>query len=237
MFNDNKVIGIIPARAGSKGLPTKNKKQINGKPLIGWSIETALKSECLDTILVSTDDEEIRDIAHSYGVEAPFLRPTWLSKDDSSTMDVIDHALDFCQQRGNSFDCFVLLEPTSPLRKRDDVDRSLAEMLKSNADAIVSVCASEDAHPAFLFTLSGQRRLNPFLGQYPTNVRRQEITEIYYPEGTVYASKVGPFLRRGTYYHENTIPYVVEKWQSFEIDDHVDFHIVEKLLQVFGDCL
>ncbi|CEO88250.1 acylneuraminate cytidylyltransferase family protein [Syntrophaceticus schinkii] len=127
MYKGKKILGLIPARGGSKGLPGKNIKPLCGKPLIAWAIEQGLASKYLDKVIVSTDDEEIAKVSRSFGAEVPFMRPGELATDAAKTIDVVVHALEFLKQRGGlEFDYLALLEPTSPLRKNGDIDKSIA---------------------------------------------------------------------------------------------------------------
>jgi len=122
MYKGKKILALIPARGGSKGLPGKNIKPLLGKPLIAWTIEQAKASKYVDRVVVSTDDDEIAEVAIRYGAEVPFLRPKELARDDSPTIDAILHALDFFSDKGERFDLLALLEPTSPLRDSEDID-------------------------------------------------------------------------------------------------------------------
>jgi len=122
MLNDSKILGIIPARGGSKGLAGKNIRELCGKPLLVWTIRQALASQYLDDLIVSTDSQEIAEIAKQNGVEVPFLRPAELARDDSPSADAVIHVLDRLYQSGKTYDYVALLEPTSPLRKRNDID-------------------------------------------------------------------------------------------------------------------
>jgi CMP-N,N'-diacetyllegionaminic acid synthase len=131
IIKNKKIIAIIPARGGSKGLPGKNIKRLAGKPLIAWTIEQAKKSGWIDKLIVDTDDEKIAEIARKYGAEVPFLRPKELAQDKSSIYDVIFHALDWFKKIGLDFDSVALLEPTSPLRKDDDIDNAVRLFLKN----------------------------------------------------------------------------------------------------------
>ena len=159
MINGKHVLAIIPARGGSKGLPGKNIRELCGKPLIAWTIEKAKKSTHLDMILVTTDSPEIANTAKKYGADAPFIRPADLASDHASTYDVIQHALTYYREtEGQEFDYTVLLEPTSPLREDDDIDRML-EALDNRADeydAIVSV-GEVTEHPSIMKRLIGER--------------------------------------------------------------------------------
>lgn len=225
-----RVLAIIPARGGSKGLPGKNIKPLCGKPLIGWTIEQARASKHITEIFVSTDSREIADVAESFGVSVPELRPAELASDTASSASFILYTLEKLQREGQEFDYIVLLEPTSPLREVEDIDRSI-ELLAadSRADSIVGVCKTECAHPVFLTRIE-EGLLRPYIGDMEA-VRRQELDELYFFEGTVYVSRVNAFFEKKAFYHDKTLPYLVPKWKSFEIDDSEDWFIIESILK------
>ena len=225
-----KVLAIIPARGGSKGLPGKNIRPLLGKPLIGWTIEQAKASKYITEIFVSTDSREIADVAETFGVAVPELRPAELASDTAPSSGFVVYTIEKLRKEGKEFDYIILLEPTSPLRETEDIDRSI-EMLaaKPDAESIVGVCKTECAHPAFL-TKIDQGLLQPYQGDMAV-LRRQELDELYFFEGTVYVSRVDAFLRRQAFYHDKTMPYVVPKWKAFEIDDLGDWFIIESILK------
>ncbi len=234
MYNNKTFLVIILARSGSKGLPGKNIKNINGKPLMAWSIEAGLSSKYIDKLIVSTDSEEYAKIAKNFGAEVPFIRPNEISTDKSSRQDAIKYSLDFFKDRKKEYDYVVLLEPTSPLTTGEDIDSAIKQLLsKENAEAIVGVSLSEAAHPSFLIELS-----NGFLsfvskGQRSSVVRRQDLEDLYFYDGSLYISEVDKYLEK-EFYHENTIGYIVPKWKSLEIDDMDDFIMVEAMMKYKG---
>ena len=232
MYKDARILCIIPARVGSKGLPGKNIRPLLGKPLLAWTVEQAQASQYIDTIFVSTDDEGIADVARQYGVDIPFLRPAEFARDDSPTMDVIAHTVDFFRSRQQEFDLLVLLEPTSPLRKKGDVDAAIAQFwdAKDSVDALVSVGEIHLEHPyASKEIINGQVRA---LVEPPEAItRRQQLPKAYFPYGVIYASKTVELLCAGTFYQKRTLPYVIERWQNYEIDDIYDFLCIETLLK------
>lgn len=234
MIDGFKVLGLIPARGGSKGLPGKNIRDLCGRPLIAWTIDAARASRCLDAVVVSTDDDGIAAIAASHGAEVPFGRPTELAADNASSIDVVIHAIDLLAAAGRVFDLVVLLEPTSPLREASDIDNGLSRMLSLGASAVVSVCRAESAHPAFMYRQRPDARLVPFMERQPTGLRRQEIEPLFFLEGSLYASRIDVLKAKRSFYHEDTIAYEVPKWKSLEIDDLDDFLMVEALAKHKG---
>eukprot|EP00831_Metopus_contortus_P066154 TRINITY_DN59033_c0_g1_i1.p3 TRINITY_DN59033_c0_g1~~TRINITY_DN59033_c0_g1_i1.p3 ORF type:complete len:201 (-),score=47.51 TRINITY_DN59033_c0_g1_i1:21-623(-) len=151
MIAGKRVLALVPARAGSKGLPGKNIKPFCGKPLLLWSVEHGLASSYVDSVVVSTDSREFAEIAKKGGAEVPFIRPEHLASDTAASIDVMLHTVDFLEARGDLYDILVLLEPTSPLRKPEDIDKAL-EVLCSHphAESIVAISLTEAQHPVFL---------------------------------------------------------------------------------------
>lgn len=231
MIKGKKILALIPARSGSKGLPGKNIKMIDGKPLIAYSIEQAKKSKYIDKIIVSTDSKKIASIAEHYGAGVPFLRPKRLAADKTSSIDVILHAINFMEKKKEFFDILILLEPTSPLRDTKDINSALKMLLKNkNAESIVGICKVESAHPDFLVKLD-RGFLKPYLNTRFKPTRRQDLSELYFFEGSLYISYIESLKTHRTFYHRRTLSYIVKKWKSFELDDNTDFHIIESLLK------
>lgn len=231
MKNNWKVLCLVTARGGSKGLPGKNIRPLLGKPLIAWSIDAGLRAASADALVVSTDDEGIALAACAAGARVPFRRPAELAGDTSSSIDVVLHAIDWLAAAGEHYDVVVLLEPTSPLRESADIEAALELMAGQHAGAVVSVCRAESAHPAFMYRCDDNGRLQPFLERQPTGLRRQEIEPLYFLEGTVYASRIDALRARRSFYHEDTVGYEVPRWKSLEIDELDDFLMVEALLK------
>ena len=232
MINGKHVLAIIPARGGSKGLPGKNIRELCGKPLIAWTIEKAKKSKHLDMVLVSTDSPEIATISKYYGADAPFLRPAVLASDHASTYEVIQHALTYYRETERQvFDYTVLLEPTSPLREDDDIDRML-EALDNRSDeydAIVSV-GEVSEHPSIMTRLIGER-MEPFCAELTQTTRRQDNAPAYFPYGVAYIAKTASLLEENTFYTRRCMPFPIRRYQNYEIDDIYDFLCVESVMK------
>ena len=234
MIEGRRVLGVVAARGGSKGLPRKNLKEFCGKPLIAWTIHAARAARCLDAVVVSTDDKAIADLAATFGAEVPFIRPAELATDTASSVDVVMHAVDVLASKGRTFDIVILLEPTSPLRESGDIDKAVMQLVQSGAGSIVSVCRAEVTHPAFMYRLGAGAHLTPFLDRQPNGLRRQELEPVYYLEGTIYASRVTVLKERRSFYHDGTIAYEVPKWKAIEIDDLEDFVMAEAIAKHKG---
>ena len=233
MINDKRVLAIIPARGGSKGLPGKNIKELCGKPLIAWSIEQALKSKYIDNVFVSTDSGDVAKIAQEFSANVPFLRPAELAVDDSPTSDAILHVLGQLSMSGESYDYVALLEPTSPLRKSNDIDAAISMIVQNtDADCLVSVGEVHMEHPMIVKKIDKKG----FVASYISNIakihRRQQADKSYFPYGVIYISKVPEFKKRQTFYTEKTIPYYIARWQNYEIDDELDFAIVAQIMKI-----
>jgi CMP-N,N'-diacetyllegionaminic acid synthase len=234
VIDGRRVLGLVTARGGSKGLPGKNIRVLRGRPLIVWTLAAAQASTSIDTLLVSTDDAAIAAVARDHGAEVPFLRPPELATDTATSMSVVTHALDWLLSAGRSFDYLVLLEPTSPLREAEDIDGALAQMIAAGATAVVSVCRTEAAHPSFLYRRAPDGRLSPMRADDGPARRRQEIDDWYFLEGSVYASRVDTLRACGRFQQERTLGYVVPKWKAIEVDDEIDFIIADAIMRHRG---
>ena len=225
-------IAVIPARGGSKGLKRKNIKLMCGKPLIGWSIDKAKKSRYIDTVLVTTDDKEILDIAKNFGAYVPFVRPAELSTDHASTYEVITHALSyFKKSEKKEFDFIVLMEPTSPLREDDDVDKMLDRLVSKvdQFDSIISV-GKVNEHPSLMKRLVFDG-LEPYSLCLKQTTRRQDNTPAYFPFGVAYIAKTQVLLNENTFYTRRSMHYLIERYQNYEIDDLYDFLCTEAIMK------
>ena len=232
MINGKSVLAVIPARGGSKGLPKKNILPLVDKPLIAWSIEVGKESKYIDKLIISTDDKKIVDVAESYRCEVPFIRPEKLSSDEAATIDVLIHAFKYFTENNEVYDYLILLEPTSPLRDSNDIDIAM-DMLDSNrerADSIVGVAKVEATHPVFDVRINDGGLIEPYATENFSTFRRQEIEDLYHFEGSLYISDTKVLLKEKTFYHERTLPYIVPRWKSLEIDEMVDMITAEALI-------
>lgn len=225
MIEKKSVLAVIPARGGSKGLPRKNIKTMAGKPLISWTIEAAQASAYIDRLVLSSEDEEIIEVAHSFGCEVPFVRPAELAEDESSGIDPILHALE--QLPG--YDVVVVLQPTSPLRTTTDIDECLRFFQAAHAQVCVSMTEA-DKKPHWMFFLSTDHHLQPVIKQDEIGARRQDLPEVYLPNGALFIASSEYLLRSKSFYTDQTIGYLMPKERSYEIDDLIDFKICEYLL-------
>jgi CMP-N,N'-diacetyllegionaminic acid synthase len=211
------VLALITARGGSKGLPGKNVRPVQGRPLIDFTIAAARGAACVDRVVLSTDDDEIARVAEACGCEVPFRRPAALASDTATSMDVVLHALDQLPQH----DIVVLLQPTSPARESGDIDAAVQRLLEANAPACVSVCAAEES-PYWMFSLGHQARLKPLLDT-PATTRRQDLPPVYVLNGAVYAARTDALKRMGSFLGPETVAHVMPRERSIDIDTLEDF--------------
>ena len=214
-------IALIPARGGSKGIPRKNIKLFNNKPLIYWTIKAALESNYLDRVIVSTEDEEIADIARSFSAEVPFMRPASLAEDESQSIDVVLHAL---QNISNVRDV-LLLQPTSPLRRKYDIDQIFEIRSKFESDSAVSISLSKE-HIELYFKLDSGNKLYPLNSDLKL-APRQEYEKYYTLNGALYLSDLESLLGNKSFISPNTIGYVMPPEYSIDIDTKLDWEIAE----------
>ena len=235
MYKNKRIIAIIPARGGSKGLPNKNILEIAGKPLIAWTIEAALQSKLVDEVFVSTDSELIAEVAESNGISVPFLRPKEYAQDSSPTYECVLHVLQSFEKKGVYFDYVMVLEPTSPLRKKTDVDDSIRLLVDNEkSDTLVSVGEVQTENPVIVKKISEQGTVWPYINIEDKFHQRQQFPEAYFPYGVSYISKVDYYKKEKTFYSNNTtLPFYIERWQNYEIDDAIDFEINQLLIQKY----
>ena len=227
-----KVLAVIPARSGSKGLKNKNIRNLCGHPLIAWTIKKAKQSKYIQKVVVSTDSEKISNIAKKYGAFVPFLRPKKYATDKANDFAVLDHALNFFKNKGENFDYIIMLQPTSPLRDLKDINNSIKKVLKENIEALVSVSKLDVHHPRFIYSLKNNNNLVPFSKKIrSSDIRRQDLEPLYFLEGSIYISKIKSLEKYKTFYHSKTKAYELPKWKSLEIDDLDDLNIAEMYIK------
>jgi CMP-N,N'-diacetyllegionaminic acid synthase len=230
MIKGKKILAIIPARGGSKGLPGKNIKLLSGKPLIGWTIEQARKSQYIDEVFVSTDSIEIAKVSEEFGVKVPWLRPEHLASDGATSMDVISHVISQYEAEGLFFDFIILLEPTSPLRKENDIDLAIGLLYENEtADGIISLGEVHMEHPAIVKKINSSGRIVPYIEDVKKISQRQQADKSYFPYGVIYMIRTEVFKRDRSLYTNNIIPYFIDRWQNYEVDDIYDFIAIESI--------
>lgn len=228
MYLDNKIISLIPARGGSKGIPYKNIKNLAGKPLIYYTINAAKKSRYIDEVLVSTDDEKIAKVAESYGAIVPELRPKEISKDNSSTLDVVLYAIrSFPQFTGA--DTLILLQPTQPLRTEEDIDKSIESFYQNGKKSLVSISEVDD-HPILMRYLCEDNSVKKLFNTR-SDIRRQDMEKIYRVNGAIYINGIKD-INETTSFNDNQMGFLMEKAHSVDIDDMADMALANYYLEL-----
>lgn len=216
-------MAVIPARGGSKGVPRKNIRLLAGKPLVTWTIEQAAQSRYIDRVIVSSEDEEICQVAKQSGAEVPFVRPMELASDTASGVDVLCHAV---ENAGADYDYVVLLQPTSPLRESTDIDAAIECCVSRTAKSVVSV-AEATKSPYWMYQVQEGGKLTPFVENAASN--RQQLPQSYALNGAVYVLEVAALLESRKILDEQTLGYVMPEERSYDIDTETDFLICEFL--------
>lgn len=223
-------IAIIPARGGSKGLPNKNILEMNGKPMIAYSIEAAKMCPYIEDVVVSTDSEAIAETSKRYGASVPFLRPAHLASDTATTIDVLKHAVEVYESMHNKrVETVVLLQPTSPLRNDEDVANALELFIKQQADSLQSITVS-DQHP-YLFKKynTESHAVTDYYANFTKVTRRQDMEEMYALNGAIYIFRK-ELLTENKIVGKKNIGFVMPKNKSIDIDDIYDFILAEQIM-------
>jgi CMP-N-acetylneuraminic acid synthetase len=225
-----KVIAIIPARSGSKGIPNKNIQPIGGKPLICWSIEAAIKSNCIDKIVVTSDGDDILEISSKYEEVTLLKRPEELAQDNTPTAPVVLHALETLGVTKDTFDFLILLQPTSPLRTATDIDDAFKTMNASDANALISVIAPEH-HPLKCFKANENGFIEGLVNNEFPFMPRQELPKVFQPNGAIYIIGIEEFLSREAFFTDKTIPFEMSADKSTDVDTLQDIYNIEQILK------
>lgn len=228
MIDGKRVLAWIPARGGSKGIKDKNIRDLNGKPLIAYTIEAAAASSYVDKIMVSTDSRRIADIAEAYGAWVPSLRPAELAADTSKTLDAVLYTIELMRSMYQEFQVFCLLQPTSPLRDSRDIDCALEAYVRCGCNPVVSVSPVED-QPLLIRSIADDGTLQPLLHQSST-CRRQDMKPYYVVNGSIYINPVSE-LGHTTSFNDNAYPYLMDREHGIDIDTLADFDMAADILK------
>lgn len=226
MYKNKKILAIIPARGGSKGIPQKNLQDLGGIPLIAWTIKEALKSESIDRLILSTDNQKIAETAKSFGCEVPFMRPVELATDESSTLDVIEHAI---LQLEEQFDFLLLLQPTSPFRRVEHIEGIIEFAFKMNAKQAVSVSLVKK-HPALMYQIVANSELEPIFSQENKLTRRQDLSPVHEIDGAVYFSEISAFLNFKSFKGPGAKAFLMKNYVNIDIDEPLDLEFARGLV-------
>ena len=225
-----RVLGIIPARAGSKRIKNKNIKSLNGFPLIAYTIAAGKNSKLINRLVVSTDSDEIAAISKKLGAEVPFIRPDKIAGDLANSTDVINHALRYFEGENEFFDVVVMLQPTSPLRTSSDIDNAI-KLLNQEFQSLVSVCKTSHS-PLWVNTLPENHSMKSFLSNPLLKTKRSQDLPVYYRlNGAIYAAYTKYFIENGGFYGDQTKAYIMPEDRSIDIDGELDFKLASFLLR------
>ena len=227
MYKNKSFLAIIPARGGSKRLPRKNVLDLNGKPLISWSIEAGLKSKYIDNLIVSSDDEEILQISGLFDAKT-IKRPAFLASDTATTFDAIKHTLENTEK----YDYIVLLQATSPLRNEKHIDEAIELLISKDADAVVSVCEMNHS-PLWSNTIDNSLSMKDFLRDDILNKRSQDLEKYYRINGAIYICNTKKLLEEKSFFlRDGIFAYVMDQKISIDIDEEIDFEFTKFIMDV-----
>ncbi len=224
MYKNKKILAVIPARGGSKGIKQKNTLKVLGKPLINYTIDEAKKSNYIDKIHVSTDADYIAEVARANGINVPFLRPSELASDEAPTILSLLHSIDKLKESGLDFDYLVLLQPTQPLRLAKHIDEAIEKIVDENLEDIVSISPVTE-HPILMRTIGENGKLNRILDINST-ARRQDFSNFYKVNGAIYINKIKN-INVDLSLNDNHNPYIMEREYDIDIDEMED---IERLI-------
>ncbi len=225
MIGDKSILAVVPARGGSKGLPGKNIRLFHDKPLISWTVDMAKQSIYIDRVVVSSDDRDILMIAKQHGSEVPLKRPEVLAKDETPGVDAVIHAIESLP----GYDYVVLLQPTSPLRKIEDIDNTIAMCYEKQAPACVSVTPANES-PYWMYTMGDDQQLTSLVSE-KSYTRRQDLPPVFRLNGAIYVADSMRLQNRRSFLMPDTIAYAMPAERSIDIDDAEDFRQAEALFQ------
>lgn len=229
MYKGKKILAVIPARGGSKGVPLKNIINVGGRPLIHYSIQCAKGSKYIDRTVISTDDLLIKRVSEECGGDVPFMRPAELAKDTSKSIDALVHAVDTMNEMDGPYDYVVLLQNTVPLRKSWHVDEAIEKIFASEERSLVSVTEVEE-HPILMRTLNEDDTVENLLHMNST-MRRQDFPKFYKVDGAIYIQKLDKDFNNDISLNDGKLAYIMENRYSTDIDNYIDIKIVEYYLE------
>lgn len=226
------ILGVIPARGGSKSIPYKNIALLNGKPMLAYTIEAAQKSRCLTEFLVSSEDPKIIAVARQYGAPVPFVRPAQLATDEAPSLPVVQHAVREMEALKNlTYDIIVLLQPTTPLRRPEDIDAAIEKLVATGANSVVSVCDVGAYHPARMRQIIDDRLVELPVREPKEMLRRQDLPPVYIRNGAIYAVKRNVVMLQNSMIGKVCRPYIMPDDISVNVDSKLDFLMAEILLR------
>lgn len=228
-----KILGIIPARGGSKGIPDKNIVDLCGKPLISWSIETGnelIKQNVISRCIVSTDSIKICKIAKNYGADLPFLRPKHVAKDNSKSIEFVLHALEELKKNKEYFNAVMILQPTNPSRSTESIGFAVKKFINSNSQSLISCYKEEYLNDLVIYKKVGRNNLKPVNPMHNKGVRRQQHESIFVRNGSIYLTKVPYLIRTKQLICDNPMLFEMKKNESIPIDNYEDLNLLRMIL-------
>lgn len=226
-----KVLGVIPARGGSKGVPRKNIRLLHGKPLLQYTAEAALAAARLSRVILTTDDAEIAEVGRQCGLEVPFLRPAELALDDTPTLPVLQHAVRKVEEKGERYDAICLLQPTNPFRRPDVIDACIELLEDRCADCAITVlCVPPEHNPHWVFFPGSEGLLHLSTGEAAPIARRQELPPAYHREGSVYVTRRDVLMLQNSLYGKRVAGFLIDDAKSVNIDTQDDWKRAEERL-------
>lgn len=229
MYKDKKILAVIPARGGSKGIPKKNIIDLLGKPLLYYSVKSAKESKYIDKVIISTDDEEIAEVGKKLGAEVPFLRPKEISGDKAKSIDAFIHAIKKLEKLEEKYDYILLLQNTSPLRQSWHIDEAIEKIIESDERSLVSVSEVIE-HPCIMRTLDEKGCTLPLISM-TGDMRRQDFPPIYIVNGAIYIQKNDEHLNLDTNLNGGKLAYIMSREYSVDIDEYLDLDIAMHYLK------
>lgn len=229
MYKNKKILAVIPARGGSKGIPSKNIIEVGGRPLIQYTIDCAKNSKYIDRAIISTDSEEIKKVSIECGGDVPFMRPKELALDTSKTIDCIVHAVDSLKKMGETYDYVMIIQNTVPLRKYWHVDESIEKLINSEERSLVSVTEVEQ-HPILMRTINEDGTVKNLLPMSST-MRRQDFPKFYKVDGAIAIQKIDEDFNLNTSINDGKLAYIMDAKYSTDIDSYIDIKIIEYYLE------
>ena len=226
-----RVLGLIPARGGSKGIPRKNIRLLCGKPLLHYTIEAGLAARQLSRVILSTEDEEIAEVGRRGGVDVPFLRPPELAEDETPMLPVVQHTIRWMEERNEYFDAICLLQPTNPLRRPEDIDGAIELLQQSGADSVISFFDVGEKHPARMKYISSDGRvIDPPFAEKVEGQRRQDLPKLYLREGSIYLTRRNVLMEKNSFKGDDCRAWIIPEVRACNIDTPFDLFIAKQLL-------
>ncbi|MGA7730305.1 MAG: acylneuraminate cytidylyltransferase family protein [Chloroflexia bacterium] len=226
-----RVLGVVPARGGSKGVSRKNIRLLCGMPLLQYTAEAALDAKRLSRVILTTDDEEIAEVGRACGLEVPFLRPVELARDDTPMLPVVRHAVSWLEARGDAYDAICLLQPTNPLRRAEDIDGTIELLDQARTDSAITVLpVPAEYNPHWVYLRDGNGYFHLSTGEAAPIPRRQDLPLAFHREGSVYVTRRDVLIEQNSLYGQKIAGYMMDPARSVNIDTPDDWARAESLI-------